>query len=163
MVEDITPRPPGTPPRNKELYHFDKDTLKKLRSSDEKLGRHYALFLPWPAEWVGVSRVKIGARYDLPDKTTLFSPEADVTLDFSQSTSGPGVPGITRPQARTATAGIPDAGAMMKNLQPQRQTIPVGGTAPQGSVRPQQSVVPATGPAPPAGGLVIPAMVTPGQ
>jgi hypothetical protein len=87
MVYDETPRKLGTQARDPELWHFDKATLAKLVTSDDRFGRCYALFLPWPAHWKDVTQVRILARYESKGLPTLFAREQKISLDLSPAGS----------------------------------------------------------------------------
>jgi hypothetical protein len=88
VVYDDTPRPPGTPARTPEVWHYTRDTLKRLATNDERFGRSYAVFLPWPDSWRDVTAVKIQARYQSPGSPDLFADVVRFALDFS-SPGGP--------------------------------------------------------------------------
>jgi len=82
MVYDETQRPNGVAPHKPEMWHFTQETLKRLVTSDERFGRTYALFLPWPPHWKDVTTVRIAARYVGQDKVTnLTTNEVRITLD----------------------------------------------------------------------------------
>lgn len=83
VVYDETPRPPGQEPMRPELWHYTKDTLKRLATTDERFGRCYVLFLPWPAHWKDVTAVKIMARYQSPGNPDLYASEVRMALDFT--------------------------------------------------------------------------------
>ncbi len=81
-VYDETRRPNGVPPHQPEVWHFTKDVVKRLVTSDERFGRTYALFLPWPPHWKDVTQIRIAARYDGQDKATkLTTNDTRLTLD----------------------------------------------------------------------------------
>jgi hypothetical protein len=116
MAEDITPRPPGIPAGVPEMWHFDKHTLRKLKANDERFGRHFALFLPYPPNWKDVTQIRVSAQYEpKPESGTvagpkLSSPPQVINLDFTP----PGAPVWTkvegRPTAPVELKGIPDLG-----------------------------------------------------
>ncbi|MCE9563040.1 MAG: hypothetical protein K8U57_13435 [Planctomycetes bacterium] len=83
---DETPRQPGQPQNQPEVWEFSKETLRGLRTPDERFGMCYALFLPWPAYRPDVSRIRIAARFEPEKGDTLYPPETRITID----TSGPG-------------------------------------------------------------------------
>ena len=70
-VYDVTARPQGQPERAMELYHFDRATLARLATKDERFGPCHAIFLPWPPEWTDVTNVKIRTRYQAAGGTDL--------------------------------------------------------------------------------------------
>lgn len=80
---DETPRPPGQAPLPPEGWEFDKETLKKLRTFDERFGMSYALFLPWPTYRPDVTRIRIAVRYDPEHGYPLYGSETRITLDNS--------------------------------------------------------------------------------
>jgi hypothetical protein len=88
VVSDVSPRPPGVVGPTPEAWHFTNATLKNLRYVDERIGRCYIIFLPWPSTWKDVTRVRFQVRYDQPNGPTLFAQEALVTLDFSPGPDG---------------------------------------------------------------------------
>jgi len=88
IVSDGTDRPPGAPVHEPNVWHFTADTLKKLVVMDERFGKSFAVFLPWPESWRDVSRLNIQARYDQPDTMTLFAQASTVTLDFTSPGNG---------------------------------------------------------------------------
>jgi hypothetical protein len=85
VVYDETPRPPGQEAMRPELWHYTKDTLKRLATTDERFGRCYVLFLPWPAHWRDVTAVKIMARYQSPGNPDLYAGEVRMALDLTPS------------------------------------------------------------------------------
>lgn len=120
VVYDETPRPPGQPGMQPELWHYTKDTLRRLTTTDERFGKSYVLFLPWPAHWQGnVTAVKVLARYQSPGNPDLFAGEVRMTLDLSagggpvwsevRTTDGRTVPNPARmlEQTRTTTSSPP--------------------------------------------------------
>jgi hypothetical protein len=79
---DETRRPNGVAPHRPEVWHFTKDVLQRLVTSDERFGRTYAMFLPWPDHWKDVTTIRLAARYDGADKKTkLTSQETRLLLD----------------------------------------------------------------------------------
>lgn len=82
---DETPYPPGKPGNIPERWEFKKDALKKLRSVDERFGKCYVLFLPWPSYRPDVTRVRIVVRYDADGKT--IYPE-ETTFNIGPKPSG---------------------------------------------------------------------------
>jgi hypothetical protein len=80
---DETPRPPGQAPLPPEGWEFDKETLKQLRTFDERFGMSYALFLPWPTYRPDVTRIRIAVRYDPEKGHPIYGSETRITLDNS--------------------------------------------------------------------------------
>jgi len=63
-------------------WTFEKDVLKRMTTMDERFGKCFAIFLPWPEYDSNVTRVKFKTRYE-PEKGgyPLFAPEATLTFD----------------------------------------------------------------------------------
>ena len=160
-VIDETPRSPGYPKKDNEVWHFTKDKLEKMQAVDEKFGKNFVIFVPWPESWRDVSRVRLMARYDQPvngQTQTLFAQDTLVTLDFvtmpganAWGTAGPaGRPSIPNPnvvmnqmkaagqvQQAANWANQPNVPANAKN--PNSTLIPVSATNP---IQPQSAVRP---------------------
>ena len=83
---DETPRQPGQPGLAPEEFEFVKETLKQLRCNDERFGKCYALFLPWPAYRPDVSKVRVTARL-VTDGKVIYAPESKFDLNNSQSST----------------------------------------------------------------------------
>ena len=109
-------------------WTFEKDVLKRMTTMDERFGKCYAIFLPWPEYDPSVTRVKFKSRYE-PEKGgyPLFAPEATLTFD---NESGKPI------HTKKAVSGIDAAG--FGGLQPPTSTqaprslppldpLPVGG------------------------------------
>jgi hypothetical protein len=88
---DETPYPPGHPGNIPERWVFTKDALKKLRSVDERFGKCYVLFLPWPTYRPDVTRVRIVSHFDVDGKR-LIPEEAKFTIGTSPNNSTPLMP-----------------------------------------------------------------------
>ena len=125
LYDDTPGRPAATP----EVYHFTKDTVKKLVTNDERFGRSYVLYLPWPPGWKDVTTVRILSRYEAPG-VSLHSGEVRLALDLSES-AGPvwqeqgeplGAPRAAGFDART----VPDGAKVIRQVQSQT-VVPVGG------------------------------------
>jgi hypothetical protein len=139
VVSDATPRPPGQAGPTPEAWHFTAATLKNLRYVDERIGRCHLIFLPWPATWKDVGRVRFQVRYDQPNGPTLYAQDAEVTLDFSPSPNGtiPGTGGggsvpnpaemLRQARAAQATGRPPQPGNAVQQVGSQGgRTVPPG-------------------------------------
>jgi hypothetical protein len=62
-------------------YAIHKEQLKVMVAMDERWGKSYTLFLPWPEYKPSVSRLKIVARFEQENHITLYHPASYVTLD----------------------------------------------------------------------------------
>ena len=146
IVIDETPRPPGTTvKKTDEVWHFGKDKLEKMVAMDEKFGKNFVLFVPWPDHWRDVSRVRLKARYDQAvdgKKQTLYAQDALVTLDF---VGGSGA--SMSPFTWSNRGSVPDPMAVMNQMKSQGQaqaasnwptgvpaTMPAGYTTPAANV-----------------------------
>jgi hypothetical protein len=161
MVQDETPRPQGMPLKKAEVWHFTKDKLEKMLAIDERFGKNYILFVPWPDDWRDVSRVRIKASYQQPDGTkTLYAPESAITLDF---VNAGGQPGGWRPAGKDiVNLGIPDANRLLQQAAGQRPATPSPTFTAAPPPQPVQPVQPATYAAPaPATGMAMPAGLAP--
>jgi hypothetical protein len=164
MVQDETPRPQGMPPKKAEVWHFTKDKLEKMLAIDERFGRNYVLFVPWPDDWRDVSRVRIKASYQQPDGTkTLYAPESAITLDF---VGAGGQAGGGRPAGKdNVNLGIPDANRLLQQAAGQRPATPsptFTAAPPPQPVQPATYVAPAPATPPaPATGMAMPAGLAP--
>lgn len=154
-VYDESARPPGTPAKTPEVWHFDKATLKKLVASDERFGRFHAVFIPWRADWADVTAVRIMTRYDVPGQPPLHANPVQATLDSQtgpvwQDAGGAGTP----PPAAFDPRGVPNGGKLAQQQQAKSPPLPVV---------PAGAAVPARVP-PPAGivtPIIVPATVEP--
>jgi len=163
MAEDITPRAPGLPAAMTEVWHFDCATLRRLKSTDERFGACYALFLPYPPNWKDVTEIRISTQYKPKgDKEpTLPGPPQKVLLDFTPPGEQSDVwlkKDGTKPTAPMAIKGIPNVArdiarggwtAPLTGPQTNSTTVPAGGVPPAST----GPLMPATGtgPLPPAG------------
>jgi hypothetical protein len=124
VVFDETPRPPGQPQLKPEYWHYTKETLQRLTTADERFGKSYVLFLPWPAHWQGnVTAVKIAARYMSPGNPDLFAGEVRMALDFSAG--GP----VWSEVAPPASGSVPDPARMLQQAQAAAAARPVPASA----------------------------------
>jgi hypothetical protein len=114
VVYDETPRPPGTPPMRPEVWNYKKDVLKRLGTTDERFGRSYVVFLPWPPQWQDVSAVKIVGRYQTPGHPDLFAGEVHMTLDLSQPSGAP----VWSEASQYQTTGVPNPASLEHSAKP---------------------------------------------
>jgi len=145
VVYDETTRQPGTPAMRPEVWHYTKDTLKRLATQDERFGKCFALFLPWPAHWRDVTTVKVLGRYQAPGNPDLYAQEQKVTLDpsgNSQVWTETGNGSSTRPAAGSMLESrtmVPDGNKILSQVnasgQPAQQ-YGNPGTTPGGSFNP---------------------------
>lgn len=111
-VELFDESKPGVQPTRLEGWVFGKDDLRRLVTFDERFGKCYALFLPWPGYRPDITRVKLAARYEPAAGYPLYAPPTIMTID-------------------TTTSG--EGGATARTVAPQPAPIsfpPPGGTAP---------------------------------
>jgi hypothetical protein len=88
-IFDETKRPGGpTEPRRVGSWTFDKDTLRKLMTMDDKFGKSYALFLPWPDYNPSIALVRLDVRYEQEHGDPLLPLPSKLAID----TSTPGGP-----------------------------------------------------------------------
>lgn len=133
---DESPRPQGTPPAEPQVWEFTKETLKGLKTPDERFGMSYALFLPWPSYRPDISRVRIAARYESEGGNTLYPKETRVTIDTGTLADGGGW---------SNQSVVPGAAA-----QPQGGFNALGGPPPAAGSGPGLGVLTAPGATPPA-------------
>ena len=106
---------------------FDKETMARLVTTDERFGKCYALFLPWPTYKPDITRIRLSVRYE-PEASgiTLYAPVNTIILDNS-------VPGGVAPGGSMAAPlgtggfsgpGLVPAGGAADGL---GSPIPVGG------------------------------------
>jgi hypothetical protein len=112
---DESPRPAGQPANLPEGWEFDGETLKKLVTGDERFGRCYALFLPWPTYRPDVTRVRIAVQFDPENGHRLYAGETRITLDNSggagtEWSSQQVVPGAQPPGGFSPLGGPPPSG-----------------------------------------------------
>jgi hypothetical protein len=169
---DETPRPPGQPGNVPERWNFDRETLKKLRSVDERFGKCYVLFLPWPTYRPDVTKVRLVVRYQADGKT-IMPEETKLTLgnnpsdEFSSHSSqfAPGQGQGLQPIGALSLVGSPSTSGMgmgtlapggMPNGNPLAGAPPLGviGSLPSGAplssmpasnLPPTSSAMPITG------------------
>jgi hypothetical protein len=100
-------------------WTLDKDTLRRLVTSDERWGKCYALFLPWPDYKADITRVKLSARYDQEGGHTIYAKAATVTFN----TNLPGMNASSSPFSSTSPIGGPPPASY---LSPGLGVIPSG-------------------------------------
>jgi hypothetical protein len=88
LTVEMLDQSPGVP-EGKRLgkWTFEKDVLKKLITMDERFGKSYALFLPWPEYDPNVSRVKLLVRFDPEKSYPLYAAASTLTFDFGANGS----------------------------------------------------------------------------
>lgn len=124
IVSDGTDRAPGAPVHEPNVWHFTADTLKKLVVMDERFGKSFAVFLPWPESWRDVSRLNIQARYDQPDTMTLFAQASTVTLDFTSPGNGQAA---VIPSTQMQLPAVPDPSVALKRAREGKPAGPSNG------------------------------------
>lgn len=122
-------------------WTFEKDVLKRMTTLDERFGKCYAIFLPWPEYDPTVSRVKFQSKYE-PEKGgfPLFAPVATLTFDNESGKPVHTKRAVTGIDAAGFGGLQPAAGTEPRSLPP-LDPLPVGG-------RNAQNVLPAN-PLPP--------------
>lgn len=111
IVSDGTDRAPGSPVHEPNVWHFTAETLKKLVVMDERFGKSFAVFLPWPESWRDVTRLNIQARYDQPETMTLFAQASTVTLDFTSPGNGQAA---VIPSTQSKLPSVPDPSVALR-------------------------------------------------
>jgi hypothetical protein len=138
MFDDPPAATPGGRPgtaRRLGGWTFDKDALRRLVTADERFGKSYALFLPWPDYKPDITRVRLTARFDPDVGYAVFATPTTVTFDTTPATGGPATdplnpplsaigPPAPFPAAGGATAGPP---ALATSPGLNATPIPVGG------------------------------------
>lgn len=164
MAEDITPRPTGQPPQVMEVWHFDPVALKKMRTTDERFGECYALFLPYPSNWKDVTQVRINTQYkpkgDPTKEPTLPGPPQTLMLDFTPPGSQPGV-WLDKGTKVTGPLEMKSMPNVARDLARSGLSAPLSGPQQLGgptgiAARPQETTTVPAGGAPPAAGPVMP-------
>ncbi|MEO2092328.1 MAG: hypothetical protein ABGY75_22975 [Gemmataceae bacterium] len=119
FAEDVTPRPAGMPKAVSEAWHFDKNTLRKLRTKDEHFGNKYVVFLPYPSNWKDVTQIQLSCKYEPKPEAgetagpTLTNSPQVLPLDFTPPGQG-GPLKITSATTHPAEVkAIPDVGKMI--------------------------------------------------
>jgi hypothetical protein len=101
---DESPRAGGQPVRLGG-WTLEKDTLRRLVTTDERFGKCYALFLPWPTYTPEVTRVRLTARYEPENGYALYAPPTTMTIDTTTSGDGGSSP-VVRTSTTTPAAGF---------------------------------------------------------
>jgi hypothetical protein len=101
---DATPRPDNAEPTRLGSWTFEKDVMNRLVTTDERFGKCYALFLPWPTYTPAVTRVKLTAKYEPENGFALHADPVTMTID---TTTGPDGPVMHR---TNTTGPLPAAG-----------------------------------------------------
>ncbi|MGL6075151.1 MAG: hypothetical protein ACRC8S_13405 [Fimbriiglobus sp.] len=114
MIYDVTPRPQGQPEATPAMFHFDAESLTKMRNHDERLGPCYVVFMPWPESWKDVKTIRLQARFDATDKALPEVQSQDVTmnLDFK----GDSLPSIEHASFQTGARRAPDSKSAQADL-----------------------------------------------
>lgn len=77
---DDSAKSKGGEPKLMEVWKFDKDTLRRLLSSDT-IGWGYTLFLPWGTYSPTITAVHMKVRYEPPKGMPLYEQSGTVTLN----------------------------------------------------------------------------------
>jgi len=139
---DETPRGPGQKSNLPEGWEFTKETLRGLRTPDERFGMSYALFLPWEAYRPDVTRIRIAVRYDPENGHPLYATESRITLDTTPA-GGAGGDAMWSNQPYVPGTGV-NAGPQMHS-QPSANFSPLGGPPPVGGTGPGFGVLTSPG------------------
>lgn len=143
MFDETPGAAAGAEPRRLGGWTFEKDALRRLTTMDERFGKCYALFLPWPDYTPGTTRVKLTTRFDPDRGYPLFALPDTLTLDTSVkgTAGGPAVPAggpITMGAAPTASTpaagfmGVPAGPQPAPNTLPPLNPVPIGGRSATG-------------------------------
>ena len=163
QATDETHRPAGQAPAVTEVWHFDKATLKKLATKDERFGTCYALFLPWPSNWKDVTNVRMQAKYISKPSPDLVASEVTMTLEFTTpgaaawndvnkggKPTGPaemkGIPDLAKVFKAQPTGAFPPAGAEPTPALALAVANPIAPRAPAGVFMPPAQPGPAGAP-----------------
>ena len=133
----------GMPPRSVFLgqWVFEKDVLKTLVFMDERWGKHYQVFLPWPTYTPDVTKIKLTAKFEPENGYPLYTPAAVITIDTSVpgsnfSASSSSVPLNTLPPG-TQLGAPPVTGPTDPAALPPPKPLPPAVSAPSGLLPPQ--------------------------
>jgi hypothetical protein len=86
---DASPRPDAGEPVRLGSWTFEKDVLNRLVTTDERFGKCYALFLPWPTYTPAVTRVRMMAKYEPEHGYALHADPVTMTIDTMSGPDGP--------------------------------------------------------------------------
>jgi hypothetical protein len=137
---DETPRPGFDPEHPTRLggWTFGKEALRRLVTNDERFGKCYALFLPWPDFRPDITRVKLTTRYEPEHGHKLFAQPTPLMIDLNPPGGGPSwshmtVPVSDLPPSMSALGGPPAANVTVPTVgfsQPNGYGPPGGGGSP---------------------------------
>jgi hypothetical protein len=134
---DESPRPGGpAEPTRLGIWTFDKETLKKLVTTDERFGKCYALFLPWPDYRPDITRIKLTTKYEPDSGHPLFAAAASVTLDNSAPGSPPGGAPLVAGPAPGPMPPMPAPVVPSPVLAPAAPVVTIPPAAPGATVQP---------------------------
>jgi len=135
-------------------YTFNKEQLRRMVGMDERFGKSYTLFLPWPEYKPETTRLKFKVRYEQENSYPLFTSASCLTLDKgyqspiskqSQTLPGPlGANSVNSAGFMSPPSNFPGlpANAAPASLPP-LDPLPIGGRS--------ATAAPATAGAPPPG------------
>jgi hypothetical protein len=136
---DESHRIPGVEPKFLGKWTFSKDVIRQLITVDERWGKSYALFLPWPDYKADISRVRLAGRYEQDGGHTVYIQPSTVT--FNQNVPGIGdsvhtsrtvTPGTQTQTFQSSTpANFPVASTPSKPSFQMPENLPIGGSAPR--------------------------------
>jgi hypothetical protein len=142
---------PGPEPVRLGSWTFEKDVLRRLVMQDERFGKCYALFLPWPSYHPGITRVKLATRFEPDNGFPLYAPPATLTIDTTTPGTGEvGAVATTRPVTPPGPPAGPGPGAFPA-------APPVGPPPAFGPSIPMPGPTPGGGPTAFGGGPLAPA------
>jgi hypothetical protein len=90
---DETPRPGKDPakPVRLALWRFEKDVVRQLATTDERFGKCYALFLPWPDYRPDIVKIRLSLKYEPEHGIPLFAEPFTTIIDNGTTPGQPGV------------------------------------------------------------------------
>ncbi|QDU23633.1 hypothetical protein [Urbifossiella limnaea] len=118
---DASPRAGTAEPVRLGSWTFEKDVLARLVTTDERFGKSFALFLPWPTYTPSVSRVMLMAKYEPDQGFALHAEPMTMTIDTSVGADGPVI-------ERSSSTRMP--GAVSPSLPPASMSAPPAPVAP---------------------------------
>lgn len=134
VMHDETSGKPSDAPLGSWTY--SKQVLSQFVTVDERFGRCYALFLPWPDYKPSVTRVRITARYDAENGPPLIAEPQTVTLDGSGAKSVKDAPPGAFPPVSGFGGPVPPAGGLPGGQPFGGFGLPIGGPVPPGAAPP---------------------------